>query len=164
MAERKVVSHESAVPSLRSVGIVGGMGQWATLDILERLLQASVSFPIPQYGNRGYPKINVTMLNKAPMLLNADGSYPEILTPSPELLAAAQYIGEQSDLLIVTSHTAHLFADKIERAAGKTLVSMVAVTVDEVKRRGIKNVGLLAIGLTVDKKLFQSPLESLGIN
>jgi len=33
---------------MKRIGIIGGMGQWATIDILDRMLHVSVNFPIPQ--------------------------------------------------------------------------------------------------------------------
>lgn len=160
--KRKVVEHESKVPEMKRIGIIGGFGQWATLDVIERMLKAS-AIRVPQYGNRGYPPFDLRMVNRAPMLLNKDGSFPDVLEPSPELLEAAKFVGENSDFLILPSNTPHLFAKDIEKAAGKPLLSMVDLTVNEVKRRACKRVGVLAIGLTLEKRLYQEPLESEGV-
>lgn len=160
--ERKVVGHESEVPQMKRIGVIGGFGQWATLDILSRILKAS-AVNVPQYGNRGYPPIDLRMVNRAPMKLNEDGSFPEVLEPSPELLEAARFVGEQADFLILPSNTPHLFTREIEEAAGKPLLSIVDVTVDEVVRRNCRRVGVIAIGLTLDKRLYQNPLEERGI-
>ena len=119
MSSRIVVGHESKVPSFQKIGAIGGMGQWATLDILQRIFRASVHYPVPQYGNRGYPPLTIEMLNRAPMQLNADGSYPHVLVPSEDLLEAARRLGKESGFLIVTSNTAHIFQKEIEQAAGK---------------------------------------------
>lgn len=156
---RKVAKHESEVPSMKRIGIIGGLGQWATLDIIERLMRASV-LRVPQYGNRGYPPLNLRMLNRAPMLLNDDGSFPDVLKPSPELLEAAKFVGVNADFLIMPSNTPHLFAKEIEAAAGKPLLSMVDVTIEEVERRACKRVGVLAIGVTLKERLYQDPLEA----
>lgn len=163
MNKRIVVDHESKVPPFKKIGVLGGMGQWATLDILQRIFRASVEYPVPQYGNRGYPSLNVQMLNRAPMQLNADGSYPDVLAPSEELIDAARKVGEDSDFLIVTSHTAHVFQKEIEQAAGKPVLSMIDVSAEEAKRRGCKRVGVMAIGLTLGKGQFQKALADRGI-
>jgi aspartate racemase len=161
MTERVVAKHESEVPEMKRIGVIGGMGQWASLDILERIYRLSREFKIPQYGNRGYPPIDISIINKAPMLLNDDGSYPDKLEPSPTLLEAARFVGENSDFLIVTSNTAHIFRDQIEKAAGKSLLSIIDVTMDDVKQRRCNRVGVIAIGLILG--LFQAPLEEAGV-
>ncbi len=163
MAERIVVNNESQVPALKRIGIIGGMGQWATLDIVRRILKAAVNHPIPQYGNRGYPLMDIRMLNRAPMILNPDGSYPEILEPSPELLAAARFVGENTDVIIIGSNTAHIFSEQVEAESGKPVLSLIELAVNEAKRRGLRRVGILSIGLTVEKQLFQEPLRAAGI-
>lgn len=160
--KRVVAKHESEVPSMKRIGVIGGMGQWATIDVLDRILKVSVSH-VSQYGNRGYPPIDLRMLNRAPMLLNTDGSFPDVLEPSPELLEAARFVGANSNFLIMPSNTPHLFAKDIEKSAGKPLLSIVDVTVDEIKRRGYKRVGVLAIGLTLKKRLYHDPLDVMKV-
>lgn len=160
--ERITANHESEVPQMKRIGVIGGFGQWSTLDVLDRVLKASVA-RVPQYGNRGYPPIDVRMVNRAPMLLNADGSLPDTLEPSPELLEAAQYVGMNTDFVILPANTPHLFARQIEKSAGKPSLSIVDVTVDEAVRRGYKRIGVMAIGPTIEKRLYQDPLEVKGI-
>ncbi len=159
---RTVVDHESKVPSMKRIGVIGGFGQWATLDILNRILKVSTS-TIPQYGNRGYPPFDLRMLNRAPMVLNEDGSYPDVLEPSTELLEAARFVGKNADFLILPSNTPHLFSSEIEKAAGKPLLNMINETVDQVVKKGFKKVGILAIGLTLKKGLYQKPLTTKGV-
>ena len=163
MSPRIIAKHESEIPPLKRLGVIGGMGQWATLDILQKICTLCVE-SIPQYGNRGYPSMDIRMLNKAPMQLNDDGSYPETVKPSPELLTAAKALGETSDVIILTANTPHIFRKDIEQAAGKPFVSIVEVTVDEILLKGFKRVGLLGIGIMIEKGLFQMPLNEKGIH
>ncbi|OGH06131.1 MAG: hypothetical protein A2W22_04480 [Candidatus Levybacteria bacterium RBG_16_35_11] len=163
MTERIVAKHESEVPPMRSVGFIGGMSLIATIDILKRIKDASVAYLVPQYGNRGYPPIILYSINKAPMVLNPDGSYPEKLEPSSTLLEAARFVGEKSEFIILGSHTAHLFKKQIEKAAGKPLLSLVDLTIEEVKKRKCKKVGLIAIGVTIRDRLYQGPLKEIGV-
>lgn len=164
MASQEIfkASNESEVPQMKRVGIIGGFGQWATLDVMDRMLRASAA-RVPQYGNRGYPPMDIRMCNHAPMLLNEDGSFPDILEPSSELLEAAKFVGTNSDFVILLANTPHLFARQVEKAAGKPLLSIVDVTVDEAVRRNYRRVGIMAIGVTVEKRLYQDPLEERGI-
>lgn len=162
MIKIKHVNNQSKVPQMKRVGVIGGLGQWATIDILNRIFRFSAD-SVPQYGNRGYPQMDVHMINKAPMLLNPDCSFPEKLEPEPQFLEAARLAGKNSDFVIITANTPHLFAKEVEREAGKPLLSIVDVTINEVKRRGYKRVGVTAIGLTLEKELFQKPLREIGV-
>lgn len=160
--ERLVVNHESKVPPMRRIGVIGGFSQWATMDILERIFQYAAAH-VPQYGNRGYPPIDQRWVNRAPMKLNPDGGMPEELEPSDELLEAARFVGQSSDFIIVPSNTPHFFKAEIEEAAGKPMLSMVDEAVNESIRKGHKRVGVMAIGPTLDRRLYQSPLEENNI-
>ena len=162
MTERVVAQRESEVPRMKRIGVIGGFGQWSTLDIVERIFRESVR-RVHQYGNRGYPRTIVDFNNRAPMILNPDGSVPELIEPSPEILESARLIGANSDIVILAANTPHLFKKQIEEAAGKPLLSIVDVTVDEAVRRGCKRVGVMAIGPTLERRLYQDPLEQKGI-
>lgn len=157
-----VVDHESKVPKMRWIGVLGGFGQWATLDVLSRMFRYA-SERVPQYGNRGYPPMTVKMCNFAPMNLNPDGSYPDELTPNPALLGAARELGRVCDFLIIPSNTVHLFQKDIEAAAGKPVLSLVVLAAAEVVRRGCKRVGVTAIDITLQKGLFHKQLQALGV-
>lgn len=107
--------------------------------------------------------MDIRMVNRAPMLLNEDGNYPKKLEPSPELLEAAKFVGKNADFLIIPSNTPHLFTTEVERVAEKPLLSIVEVVVDEIVRRKCRRVGVMAIGLILEKGLYQIPLEERGI-
>ncbi|HSX18029.1 MAG TPA: aspartate/glutamate racemase family protein [Candidatus Saccharimonadales bacterium] len=155
------VDHESKVPPMKRIGVVGGFSQWATHDVIGRILKYSAS-RIPQYGNRGYPPMDQRWVNRAPMKLNTDGSMPAKLEPSDELLAAAKFVGNDSDFLIIPSNTPHFFKKEIEEAAGKSLLSIVDLAIEEVARRQSAKVGIMAIGPTLNRRLYQNPLEEKG--
>ena len=154
--------NKSDVPAMKRIGVIGGMGQWSTQDVINRILKVCVD-QIPQYVNSGYPSFDLRMLNCFPIILNDDGTLPEILEPHPKLIEAAAFVGLHSDFIIVPSNTPHLFIRQIEEAAGKPLLSIVDVTVAEVQKRKYKRVGLLAIGLTLSERLFQTALEKIDV-
>lgn len=105
----------------------------------------------------------VIYVRKPPMVLNQDGSFPLILEPSPELLAAAKKIATVADFIVIPSNTPHLFQNQIESASGLKVLSIVDVTIEEIKKRKPKNVGVLAVGVTLREKLYQDRLDDLEI-
>jgi aspartate racemase len=69
-------------------------------------------------------------------------------------------LGSVADFLVITSNGPHLLLPEIEQAAGRRVLSMVAVTLNEVQRRRWKRVGVLGLG---DPVIYTRPLAQLGI-
>ncbi len=147
---------------IKTIGVLGGMGPQATLDFEQRIHRISQKY-LPQKFSTGYPPMMVGYFREVPIKINNDGSFADPVQPNPKLLTAASQIGAISDFLVVTSNTPHFFERELEEAAGKKVLSMVGVTIDEVKRRAMRRVGLLAVGITLKNRLFQEPLEKHGI-
>lgn len=147
---------------MKTIGVLGGMGPQATIDFEQRVHRLSQHY-LPQKFSTGYPPMVVGYFREVPIRMNEDGSFADPAQPSPNLLIMAKQIGAVSDFLVITSNTPHLFEREIEEASGKKILSIVAVTVEEVKRKVMKRVGLLAIGLTLRNRLYQDPLEELGV-
>jgi aspartate racemase len=76
----------------------------------------------------------------------------------------AEKLGALSDFLVIASNALHFWKTEIETAAGKAVLSMVDVTIAEVAARKAVKVGLMAIGFTSKHRLYQEPLEALGID
>jgi aspartate racemase len=97
------------------------------------------------------------------VILPDDDSIPTALPPiNPRLLDTAQRLGAWADFLVITSNGVHLFQDEIERAAGRQVLSMVDVTVDEVQRRNLKHVGIIDFR-PAQLSVYPRPLNQLGI-
>lgn len=146
---------------MKTVGILGGMGPQATMDLEARIHRVSQRL-IPQEVNRGYPPLIVYYVRRAPMVLNPDHTMREPLKPDPELLRGAQYLGTAADLLLIGSNTAHLFAQDIETAARKPVVSLIEAALAEVRRRKIKRVGVIAVTEALAKELYLRDLQRIG--
>lgn len=147
---------------MKTIGILGGLGPQATMDLERRIHKVSQQL-IKQFVNRGYPPMIVHYFRDAPMMLDEKGEVPAVLEPHPGLLAAAAHLGQAVDFLIIASNTPHFFVQQIQEAAGKPVLSIVDVVIEEVKRRQPKKVGILAIGETLQHRLYQNPLDELGI-
>ena len=145
---------EYEIPRMKTIGVIGGLGPQATMDFEEQIHQASQEM-IPQYVNRGYPPMIVHYFRHAPMILNEDGSPQIPLKPDLRLLGAARQLGTNVDFLVITSNTPHFFQKQLEEVSGRKMLSIVDVARDEVKRRNLKKVGVLAVGVTLEHKLYQ---------
>jgi len=132
---------------VKRIGILGGIGPQATMDIEARLHRACQKL-IPQSLNEGYPPL-VTYYVRHPPVEVENGQPKHPLTLDPRMLVAARELGRLSDLLIVASNTPHLFIEELGQAADCETVSIVDVTVEELRRRNTTPIGLLGLGTPV---------------
>lgn len=153
---------EKIPENMKTIGVIGGLGPQATMDFVARLHKVSQEL-IPQFVNRGYPPLHVFYFHHAPMILNPDGSTPDVLEPDPRLLELAKIIGQNTDFVVIPSNTPHFFQKQLEEASGRKILSIVDVTLEEVERRHLKKVGVLAIGDTLKHRLYQDRLDAVGI-
>ncbi len=97
-------------------------------------------------ANAGYPPMWVYYHRCPPVVLNERGTPILPLRPDPEFLRAAERLRGMGDFLVIPSNTPHLFQEEIERASGLEVLSIIDVTLAEVRRRGWKTIGLLGLG------------------
>jgi aspartate racemase len=69
--------------------------------------------------------------------------------PDPRLLETARRLGSHADFLVIPSNTVHLLQAEIEQASGRKVLSMIEVTMAEVRRRGLRRVGILTLSQPV---------------
>jgi aspartate racemase len=144
---------------LKTIGILGGVGPQATMDFEDRLHRVCQQ-RIPQRHNTGYPPLVVYYHRHPPVVMTADG-VPEVpFRTDPRLLDAARRLGPLADFLVIPSNATHNFRADIERAAGREVLSIIDVTLAEVRRRGWRKVGVLGYG---DPVVYTRPLAELGI-
>lgn len=144
---------------MKTIGVLGGLGPQATMDFEVRVHQESQRRIAPRM-NGGYPPMIVYYHRRPPFLLKDDGLPRMPIEPDPDLLQAAGRLGAAADFLVITSNGPHLVQDEMERASGREVLSMINVTLDEVRRRGWKRVGVFGLG---DPCVYTRRLESLGI-
>lgn len=145
---------------MKTIGVLGGLGPQATMDFEMRLHRVAQGCIPPSRGS-GYPPMVVYYCRHAPMILTADGTPARPLRPDPRLLEAAHQLGTLVDFLTIPSNGTHQFLPEIQRAAGRRVLSIIDVTLVEVKRRGWKRVGVLGAGEPI---AYTRPLGELGID
>jgi aspartate racemase len=147
---------------VKTIGVLGGLGPQATMDFERRVHRVAQQL-IPQNGNQGYPPMVVSYFREPPIVLPPGGALGTTLPPvNPRLLETARRLGAWADFLVITANGVHAFQDEIERAAGCKVLSMVDVTVDEVRRRNLKHVGIVDFRPS-QLSVYPRPLEQAGI-
>jgi aspartate racemase len=144
---------------MKTIGVLGGISPQATMDFEQRF-HAVAQRRIPQRGNLGYPPLVVYYHRGAPVLVDEQGHPLVPRQLDPRFLDAARRLGAWADFLVITANGPHLFLPEIEQAAGRPVLSMVALALDEVRRRGWTRIGLLGLG---DPLVYRQPLDELGL-
>jgi aspartate racemase len=145
---------------LKTIGVLGGLGPQATMDFEARVHQVAQRL-IPQCGNSNYPPMVVYYHRRPPFVMSADGPQPMFPPqPDPDLLRAAQWLGTRADFLVITANGPHVLQDQIEQAAGRKVLSMIEVTLEDVRRRAWQRVGVLGFR---DVSVHARPLRGLNL-
>ncbi|ALM74353.1 cysteate racemase [Thermococcus barophilus] len=139
------------------IGILGGMGPMATVELFKRIVLKT-----PAKRDQDHPRIIIYNNPKIPdrtAYILGKGE-----NPLPELIDSAKKLESWgADFIIMPCNTAHFFADEIQRAINIPLINMIEETAEYVKQLGIKRVGLLATTGTVVSGIYQRALEKRGI-
>ena len=146
--------------AMKTIGVLGGLGPQATLDFEARVHKIAQSL-IPPHQNSGYPPMFVCYYRHPPILLKEDFSPRFPIQPDPRLLEAAKKIGAAADFLVITSNGAHMIQESTEKASGRQVLSMIEVTLEEIRRRKWKKVGVLAFGSPL---VYTKPLGEMRID
>jgi aspartate racemase len=148
-----------AVAPHRVVGVIGGMGPEATVDLMRRVIAKT-----PADDDQDHVHLIVENNPKIPSRIAhlIEGTGPD---PTPELIRIAQNLqrgGAQA--LAMPCNTAHGYAGAIQKAVDIPLLDMVALTVERIAAPGnVRNVGLLASTAVINTELFAKALSARNI-
>lgn len=136
------------------VGIIGGMGPAATVDLFAKLVAAT-----PARQDQDHLRI---LIDNNPRIPNRNeaivGAGP---SPGPHLAAAARGLQQAgADVLVIACNTAHAFQPDIEAAVSIPLLSMIDTTADAVV--GVARVGVLAADGCRNAGLYQRAFAERG--
>jgi len=145
---------------MRTIGILGGMGPQATIDFEARLHRLAQRL-LPMHANEGYPPMVTVFVRHAPVLVDERGKPSAPLTLDPRFLDVVRRFGEWADLLVCPANTPHFFVDEIVAASGCEMISIIDVTVAELRRRKATRVGLTGLGIP---KVYSERLAAEGFD
>jgi aspartate racemase len=136
---------------MKTIGVLGGISAQATMDF-ERCI----------HGSSRYPPMLV-YYHRRPPVFTKDGISPVLpLQADPVLLGAARWFGSKADFLVITANGPHMLQKELEEAAGLDILSMIEQTLEEVKRRAWKKVGVLGFPME-SVPVYSKPLSELGL-
>lgn len=144
----------------KTIGVLG-IGAQATLAF-ETQLHRAAQRVLPPRATFGYPPLVVYHHRGAPIVVKDDLSPDLPMRADPALLDAARWLATRAQLLVLTSNGAHELCDEIQAASGRPIVSMIEATLEEVRRRGWRRVGVLAF-FDSSAPVYTRRLRELGI-
>jgi aspartate racemase len=141
------------------VGIIGGMGPEATLDLMRRVL-AKTPAQVDQDHVHLIVESNPKIPSRVAHLIEGTGA-----DPTPELIRIAVNLQRAgAEALAIPCNTAHAYAHSIRRAVSIPLLDMVQLTVDQIaSSRRVARVGLLASSAVLATELYAKSFASQGI-
>jgi aspartate racemase len=143
----------------RIVGIIGGMGPEATVDLMRRVIAMT-----PARGDEDHIHMIVESNPKIPSRIAhlIDGIGPD---PTPELIRIAGNLqAAGANALAIPCNTAHVYADSIRRSVGIPLLDMVNLSVARLAASArVRRVALLASTAVHHTHLYENALFAHGI-
>jgi len=141
----------SEEPSSLTLGVLGGMGPAATLDLLARIQDYTAARTAEDHI-RVLADINPKVPN---LQIPGSGAGPVLAEMAGALAGAG------ADVLAIACNTAHAHGDLIQRASGLPLIDMIQTAAAAARRTGAHRVGVL--GTREALKLYREYLAAQGL-
>ncbi|MGO4915149.1 aspartate/glutamate racemase family protein [Pseudogemmobacter sp. W21_MBD1_M6] len=141
----------------RVVGILGGMGPAATVDLMTRLVRA-----VDAADDADHVPLIVDSNTQVPSRIAAliDGTGAD---PAPVLVAMAERLrAAGAEALAMACNTAHHYADEIDLAVDIPFLDMVRLSADRASEMTTGKVGIIGSPALRKTRLFDEPLARAG--
>ena len=142
---------------MKTIGIIGGMGPMATVDLMQKIILSTDAredqehIPILVDNNTKIPDRSTAIFGNGP-------------SPVPELLKSANRLTEQgADFLIMGCNTAHYFLPAMLPYLRIPVISMIEAAADYCHQQGFHKVGLLASAGTCHTGIYQRALAHANV-
>ena len=139
---------------------MGGMGPQASLDLHGRILERASALGARSGGD--YPEmVHVSLPVDDEYFLSDRAKAEQAQRAVVEALECIQ--PSQNDKVVLACNTIHLIAPDIEQRLNIKCLSLIEHTVDAAEARGLKSIGLLGSPMTIQTKIYETPLGVKGI-
>jgi aspartate racemase len=141
------------------VGLLGGMGPEATIDIFQKIVQAT-------NAKKDGDHLRIIVDNNPKIPSRQDAILKGTEDPGPMLSITAQNLEKAgADFIIICANTAHHFYDEIQKAVEIKVLHIIEETAIELKKTHptIKKVGVLATSGAMKVNVFQTNFNRYGI-
>ena len=150
-----------SVDGHKVVGIIGGMGPEATVDLMRRVIAAT-----PAQDDGDHIHLIADNNPKVPSRIAALIEGRADVNPSPAIVAMGRRLeAAGADALVIACNTAHWYAPDVRAATSVPLLDMISMTADALAARATahKRIGLLASTAVHNIGLYETALAARGI-
>lgn len=152
LEKRKMASHRYRIP-----GLIGGMGPAATCDLMQKVIELTDAAD-DQHNVHMIVDQNTEVPDRtAAILRGGEDPMPRLIESARRLEAAG------ADFLCMSCNTAHYFHRRLSKAVSIPVLNMPEESAKELKRRGVRTVGLLATDGTIQTGVYHRYLEEQGV-
>lgn len=143
---------------MKTIGIIGGMGPAATIDLYKKIVDNTPAEKDQEHIHviiDSYPQIE----DRTEYILYGGKN------PAPRLIESAKRLeAAGADALIMPCNTAHYFAKDIENIVNIPLIHIVKCSAEAVKNNypKTKKIGLIATKGTIKAKIYNNILKDYG--
>ena len=141
----------------KAIGIVGGMGPEATLDLFGKLIRHTDAACDAEHI-RVYIDCHTGVPDRTRAILEGGESPVPYIAESVEKLAAMG-----AELLLIPCNTSHYYYDEIAALSPVPVMHMIRTTAEALKAEGVHRVGILATDGTLRSGVYQRELSACGI-
>lgn len=142
---------------MRKLGLLGGMGPESTIPYYHDIV-----YGVHERAGR-FPLLTIESVDVFHVLrLESEGRFDELADYLGAALKRLEAAGAQ--VAAMCANTPHIVFDRLQRASGIPLVSIVEACRNEACRRGFKNVGLLGTMPTMAHGFYAQAFAQAGIH
>ena len=145
-----------------TIGIVGGMGSYATLKYFERILEA---FPAERDWER--PRVIIDNYSTIPSRVRAVLYHERIEELEQDLTdSVGNLLNAGCDRIILACNTSHVFLPPVLKnlpEAEPKIIHIIDAVGRDIQAAGIDSVSLMASEGTIDTRIFNTRFDPMGI-
>lgn len=141
----------------KTVGIIGGMGPLATVDLFKKIVLNTKADT-----DQEHIKILIDNNTEIPDRTSAITSNGK--NPLPQLVKSAVTLWAMgAEILVMPCNTAHYYYSEIQKNVDIPVLNMIELTCSALVQKGIKKAGLLATEGTIKSRIYQKVFEKSRI-
>lgn len=144
----------------KTIGILGGMGAEATVDLYMGIWKYYQNNFGAKYDN-DFPPVIIYSVPIPDVVENLENEQVTL-----EMLQSTAKTLEKSDcdFIVIACNTVQFLLDKIRQAVTIPIVGIAEVNAKYLRGKGIRKVGILSTKTTVEKQVYDRALTNIGIS
>jgi aspartate racemase len=143
---------------MKKVGLIGGISWVSTMDYY-KFINTGVN---EKLGGLNFAECLIYSFNYNDIKQNNDANdWDKTLEMISE--ASLHLKNGGAEAIVLCANTMHLIADQLEKRVGIPVINIASATANEIKKQGLKKVGLLGTKFTMERDFFTTKLRDQGI-